>query len=198
MCGVPLRIAPAPGRSSYVELAAESEPGVRATLLGEDRLTAAADNITTGEPWPALILRRTGDRYGFTLLRRGKKLADHNWDPAAPVPDHAAVTATADALAEAYGVTDTRPLTNLLRGSDAPARRQSALVAALGLPRSPRASAPATRSSPPSPTPRSWPAAASWQASWTPSPATPRAARRSHAAAAGGPCASRRCCCSPR
>ncbi|WSL55271.1 DUF4034 domain-containing protein [Streptomyces sp. NBC_01725] len=134
MCGVPLRIAPAPGRSSYVELAADPEPGVRATLLGEDRLTAAADNFTTGEPWPALIVRRTGDRYGFTLLRQGKKVAEHDWDPAAPVPDHATVAATADTLAAVYGVTDTRPVTGLLRGSDDPARRQSALLAALGLP----------------------------------------------------------------
>ncbi|MEV0774738.1 hypothetical protein [Streptomyces sp. NPDC050428] len=134
MCGVPLRIAPAPGRSSYVELAADPEPGIRATLLGEDRLTAAADNFTTGEPWPALVLRRTGDRYGFTLLQQGKKVADHDWDPAAPVPDHAAVAATAGTLATAYGLADTRPVTNLLRGSDDPARRQSALVAALGLP----------------------------------------------------------------
>lgn len=134
MCGVPLRIAPAPGRSSYVELAADPEPGPRATLLGEDRLTAAADNFTTGEPWPALVLRRTGDRYGFTLLHKGRKVADHDWDPAAPVPDHAAVAATADALATVYGVADTRPLTNLLRGSDDPARRQSGLLAALGLP----------------------------------------------------------------
>lgn len=134
MCGVPLRIAPAPGRSSYVELAADPEPGVRATLLGEDRLTAAADTITTGEPWPALVLRRTGDRYGFTLLHQGKKLADHDWDPAAPVPDHAAVTATAAALATAYDITDTRPLAHLLRGSDNPAHRQSALLKTLGLP----------------------------------------------------------------
>ncbi|MFD7513609.1 hypothetical protein ACFV85_02205 [Streptomyces niveus] len=134
MCGVPLRIAPAPDRSSYVELAADPEPGIRATLLGEDRLTAAADNITTGEPWPALVLRRTGDRSGFTLLQQGKKVADHDWDPAAPVPDHAAVSATAATLAKVYGVADTRPITNLLRGSDDPARRQSALVDALGLP----------------------------------------------------------------
>lgn len=134
MCGVPLRIAPAPDRSSYVELAADPEPGIRATLLGEDRLTAAADNITTGEPWPALVLRRTGDRCGFTLLQQGKKVADHDWDPAAPVPDHAAVSATAATLAKVYGVADTRPITNLLRGSDDPARRQSALVDALGLP----------------------------------------------------------------
>ncbi|MEV8409059.1 hypothetical protein AB0R12_25695 [Streptomyces niveus] len=134
MCGVPLRIAPAPDRSSYVELAADPEPGIRATLLGEDRLTAAADNITTGEPWPALVLRRSGDRSGFTLLQQGKKVADHDWDPAAPVPDHAAVSATAGTLAKVYGVADTRPITNLLRGSDDPARRQSALVDALGLP----------------------------------------------------------------
>ncbi|MGW6509596.1 hypothetical protein ACWGCP_18940 [Streptomyces niveus] len=134
MCGVPLRIAPAPDRSSYVELAADPEPGIRATLLGEDRLTAAADNITTGEPWPALVLRRSGDRSGFTLLQQGKKVADHDWDPAAPVPDHAAVSATAATLAKVYGVADTRPITNLLRGSDDPARRQSALVDALGLP----------------------------------------------------------------
>ncbi|MFB7700997.1 hypothetical protein [Streptomyces niveus] len=134
MCGVPLRIAPAPDRSSYVELAADPEPGIRATLLGEDRLTAAADNITTGEPWPALVLRRGGDRSGFTLLQQGKKVADHDWDPAAPVPDHAAVSATAATLAKVYGVADTRPITNLLRGSDDPARRQSALVDALGLP----------------------------------------------------------------
>lgn len=134
MCGVPLRIAPAPDRSSYVELAADPAPGIRATLLGEDRLTVAADNITTGEPWPALVLRRTGDRCGFTLLQRGEKVADHDWDPAAPVPDHAAVSATAATLATVYGVADTRPVTNLLRGSDDPARRQSALVDALGLP----------------------------------------------------------------
>lgn len=134
MCGVPLRIAPAPDRSSYVELAADPEPGIRATLLGEDRLTAAADNITTGEPWPALVLRRSGDRSGFTLLQQGKKVADHDWDPAAPVPDHAAVSATAATLARVYGVADTRPITNLLRGSDDPARRQSALVDTLGLP----------------------------------------------------------------
>ncbi|MET9553256.1 hypothetical protein [Streptomyces sp. NPDC006645] len=134
MCGVPLRIAPAPGRSSYVELAADPEPGIRATLLGEDRLTAAADNITTGEPWPVLVLRRTGDRYGFTLLQQGRKVADHDWDPAAPVPDHATVSATAGTLAAVYGVADTRPITNLLRGADDPARRQSALVDALGLP----------------------------------------------------------------
>lgn len=134
MCGVPLRIAPAPGRSSYVELAADPEPGIRATLLGEDRLTAAADNFTTGEPWPALVLRRTGDRYGFTLFRQGEKVADHDWDPAAPVPDHATVTATAAALGEIYAVRDTRPLTNLLRGSTDPSHRQSALVTALGLP----------------------------------------------------------------
>jgi hypothetical protein len=134
LCGVPLRIAPAPGSSSYVEVAAGSSPSRRAALLGEERLTSAADTFTTGERWPALILRRTADRHGFTLLQKGKKLADHEWDPAAPVPDHAAAAATARTLAAVYGIADARPLTSLLRGSDAPARRQTGLLAALGLP----------------------------------------------------------------
>ncbi|WP_052489030.1 hypothetical protein, partial [Streptomyces sp. 150FB] len=136
LCGVPLRIAAAPGfaGASYVEIATGESRDKRAALLGEERLAAAADNFTTGERWPALVLRRTADRHGFTLLRKGKKLADHEWDPAAPVPDHATATATAKTLGRVYGIDDIRPLTALLRGSDAPARRQSDLVAALGLP----------------------------------------------------------------
>ncbi|WP_328583231.1 hypothetical protein [Streptomyces sp. NBC_00370] len=145
ICGVPLRIAPAAEGISYVEVAAEAAeaadaaPGGRAALLGEERLTSAADNFTTGERWPALVLRRTADRYGVTLVQRGKTLADHEWDPAAPVPDHATAAATARALAAVYGIDDIRPLTSLLRGSDAPDRRQSGLVAALGLPPLPAA-----------------------------------------------------------
>ncbi|MFD5784299.1 hypothetical protein [Streptomyces sp. NPDC126933] len=134
LCGVRLRIAPAAGSTSYVELAADASPGKRATLLGEERLTAAADSFTTGERWPALVLRRTADRHGFTLLHKGRTVADHEWDPAAPVPDLATAAATARTLATVYSIADPRPLTRLLRGSDDPARRQSALVAALGLP----------------------------------------------------------------
>ncbi|MEU9010859.1 hypothetical protein AB0D12_13960 [Streptomyces sp. NPDC048479] len=139
MCGVSLRIAPAPSptptRMSYVELVPDPSPGRRATLAtGEEMLTAAADNFTTGEKWPALVLRRTADRYGFTLFHKGKALASHLWDPAAPVTDHAEATATAQAIAAVFPVPDPRRLVTLLRGTDSPARRQSELVAALGLP----------------------------------------------------------------
>ncbi|MGW1886505.1 hypothetical protein [Streptomyces sp. NPDC001970] len=134
LCGVPLRIAPAGGSASYVALAPDESPGRRATLIGGDRLTAAADTFTTGEKWPALVLRRIGDRAGFTLLHKGKEVVTHEWDPAAPVGDHATAAATATALARIFEVEDTRPLTGLLRSSDSPARRQADLVAALGLP----------------------------------------------------------------
>jgi hypothetical protein len=137
MCGVSLRIAPTPSpyRMSYVELVPDASPGRRAGLSGgEERLTAAADNFTTGEKWPALVLRRTADRHGFTLFHKGKPVASHLWDPAAPVTDHAEATATAQALATVFPVPDPRPLVTLLRGTNDPARRQSELVTALRLP----------------------------------------------------------------
>ncbi|WP_446040509.1 hypothetical protein [Streptomyces sp. SID1121] len=135
LCGVPLRIAPAAdGSMSYVELAANATPGRRARLLGEEGLTAAADTFTTGERWPALVLHRTADRHGFTLLRKGRKVTAHAWDEAAPVPDQATAAATAAALAKAYGLADPRPLTALLRGANAPADRQRTLLGLLGLP----------------------------------------------------------------
>lgn len=135
MCGVSLRIAPAPSRMSYVELVPDPSPGRRATLAaGEEMLTAAADNFTTGEKWPALVLRRTADRCGFTLFHKGKARASHLWDPSAPVTDHAEATATAQALAAIFPVPDQRPLVTLLRGTNDPARRQSELVTALRLP----------------------------------------------------------------
>lgn len=105
--------------------------------MGEDDLTAVAASLTRAVRRPALVLRRTGDRYGFTLLHRGRRLADHEWDPAAPIPDHETAAATARALASSYGITDARPLTALLRASDAPSARLAALVAALGLPPAP-------------------------------------------------------------
>ncbi|UUN26886.1 hypothetical protein [Streptomyces sp. FIT100] len=134
LCGVPLRIAPAGAAASYVSLAPDASPGKRASLIGKDRLTGAADTFTTGEKWSALVLRRTGDRAGFTLLHKGKEAAAHEWDPAAPVGEHAAAAATAAVLARVYGLPDPRPLIGLLRSPDAPARRQADLVAALGLP----------------------------------------------------------------
>jgi hypothetical protein len=135
MCGISLRIAPAPFLMSYVELVPDVSPGRRAGLSGgEELLTAAADNFTTGEKWPALVLRRTADRYGFTLFHKGKAVTSHLWDPAAPVIDHAEATATAQALVAVLPVPDPRPLVTLLRGTNDPARRQAELVTALGLP----------------------------------------------------------------
>ncbi|MFF7200361.1 hypothetical protein [Streptomyces sp. NPDC008141] len=135
MCGVSLRIAPAPSGASYVELVPDPSPGRRAALAGgEELLTAAADNFTTAEKWPALVLRRTADRYSFTLFHKGKVRATHLWDPAAPVVDHAQAAATAQAVAGVFPVTDLRPLITLLRGGNDPARRQAELVAVLGLP----------------------------------------------------------------
>lgn len=137
MCGVSLRIAPTPSpyRMSYVELVPDPSPGRRASLAaGEEMLTAAADNFTTGEKWPALVLRRTADRYGFTLFLKGKPVASHLWDPSAPVTGHPEATATAQALVGVFPVPDPRPLVTLLRGTNDPARRQSELVTALRLP----------------------------------------------------------------
>ncbi|MCA1221355.1 hypothetical protein [Streptomyces sp. 8L] len=135
--GADLRIAPR-GDATYAEVPAGTpERGAsarRATLMGEDGLTAVAASLTRAVRRPALVLRRTGDRYGFTLLHRGRRLADHEWDPAAPIPDHETAAATARTLAASYGVADARPLTALLRASDAPAVRLTSLVAALGLP----------------------------------------------------------------
>jgi hypothetical protein len=140
--GTSVRIAPAfdvvEGPVTYAEVpagAAANGPSVRrAALMGEDRLTMAAAGFTRALRRPALVLRRTGDRYGFTLLHRGKKVADHEWDPAAPIPDHETAAATAAVLAGVYGITDVRPLTALLRASDAPSDRLAGLVKALGLP----------------------------------------------------------------
>ncbi|MEW2549556.1 hypothetical protein AB0910_27900 [Streptomyces sp. NPDC047002] len=135
--GADLRIAPR-GDATYAEVPAglpqRGASARRATLMGEDGLTAVTASLTRAVRRPALVLRRTGDRYGFTLLQRGRRLADHVWDPAAPLPDHETAAATARALAASYGIADARPLTALLRASNAPAARLSSLVAALGLP----------------------------------------------------------------
>ncbi len=135
--GAELRIS-ARDDATYAEVPAgtpgRGAPARRATLMGEDALTAVTAGLTRSVRRPALVLRRTGDRYGFTLLRRGRRLAEHEWDATAPIPDHESATATAGALAAAYGIEDSRPLTALLRACDAPAARLAALVAALGLP----------------------------------------------------------------
>ncbi|MEV0025286.1 hypothetical protein AB0H45_24335 [Streptomyces atroolivaceus] len=134
ICGHSLLTAPAGSRHTYVEIVPDPVRGKRAALLPEDPLTSAADNFTTAEDWPALVLHRTPERSSFTLLHRGKKVTHHAWETATPATDHAEATATAAALARVYGLTDPRPLAHVLRAAGDPARHQSELVAALGLP----------------------------------------------------------------
>ncbi|MEU0137092.1 hypothetical protein ABZ172_24155 [Streptomyces sp. NPDC006296] len=134
ICGHSLRTAPAGNHHTYVEIVPDPVRGRRGALLPEDPLTAAAGNFTTAEDWPALVLHRTPERSSFTLVHRGRKAAAHVWETAAPATDHAEATATAAALARAYGIADPRPLAHVLRATGDPARHQSELVAALRLP----------------------------------------------------------------
>ncbi|MFI2778194.1 hypothetical protein [Streptomyces sp. ALB3] len=134
ICGHSLRTAPAGSRHTYVEIVPGPARARRVPLLPEDPLTSAADSFTTAESWPALVLRRTPEHSGFTLLHQGRKVAHHTWETAAPATDHAEATAVAAALARVYGLGDPRPLTHILRATGDPARHQGELVAALGLP----------------------------------------------------------------
>lgn len=138
LTGLDLRMAPAPGARTLVELAAPAATaprgGVRGALLGEGRLTQAVSTITRAETWPAVVLHRTGDRYGIALLRDGRTVAAHEWDLAAPVPDFAEAAGVAKAFADAHGVADSRPLTALLRAGGGDAARLAEVCAALGLP----------------------------------------------------------------
>ncbi|MFF2730139.1 hypothetical protein ACFVS9_19860 [Streptomyces sp. NPDC058008] len=137
ICGHSLRTAPAGSRHTYVEAVPDPVRGARAALLPEDPLTAAAASFTTAEEWPALVLHRTPERSSFTLVHRGRKVADHTWETAAPAADHTAAATTAAALARAYGLSDPRPVAHVLRAAGDPARHQGELVAALGLPSPP-------------------------------------------------------------
>ncbi|MFF4244019.1 hypothetical protein ACFYY2_06055 [Streptomyces sp. NPDC001822] len=134
ICGHSLRTAPAGDRHTYVEIVPDPVRGKRAGLLPHDPLTSAADNFTTAEDWPALVLHRTPERSSVTLLHRGRRVAHHAWETAAPAADHAEASATAAALARVYGLSDPRPLAHVLRAAGDPARHQGELVAALGLP----------------------------------------------------------------
>ncbi|MEW1688856.1 DUF4034 domain-containing protein [Streptomyces sp. NPDC091265] len=134
ICGYSLRTAPAGEGCSYVEVVPEAAHGRRSVLLPEEPLTAAAENFTTGESWPALVLHRTPEHSTVTALHQGRQLATHTWDTESPAPDHAEVRATAARLAHLYGLADPRPLAHILRSTGDPARHQSDLVTALGLP----------------------------------------------------------------
>ncbi|MDK1472876.1 hypothetical protein QNO07_05425 [Streptomyces sp. 549] len=133
MSGVPLRVAPAGSAHSHVERAPDTAPAKRSGF-GAQTVTDAAGILTTGETWPTLVLHRSGERHGFSLVHKGKLTASHWWDPRAGITDHAEATATAEALALAYDLPDARPLTRLLRGSGDPRHQLDALLTALALP----------------------------------------------------------------
>ncbi|WP_406322311.1 hypothetical protein [Streptomyces sp. NBC_01637] len=134
MCGISLRTAPASATHTYIEAVPDLKPAKRSVLSTEDRLTTAADNFTTGEKWPTLVLRRTPERCGFTVFHKGRPLAAHEWNTTSPAPDHTTVTATAATLSRLFAVADPRPLTHILRSTGNPPRHQSDLLAALALP----------------------------------------------------------------
>lgn len=70
LCGVSLRTAPAGEGCCYVEVVPDATRSRRSTLLAEEPLTAAAENFTTGESWPALVLHLTLVLTGAVRQRR--------------------------------------------------------------------------------------------------------------------------------
>ncbi|MFD0025317.1 DUF4034 domain-containing protein [Streptomyces sp. NPDC058382] len=134
LSGFSLRTAPAGEGSSYVELVPETTRGRRTALVPDEPLTSAAETITTGESWPALVLHRAPGRSSVTVLHRGRPRATHTWDTESPAPGHAEVLATAQSLAQLYRRADPRPLAHILRSTGDPAGHQEGLVTALGLP----------------------------------------------------------------
>jgi hypothetical protein len=138
--GTTMRLVPAPGGGTFVETAPSADPpgrrkGMRATLLGEGALPRLAGTFSRGEKWPVLVVVKEGADYTLHLYRDGRPVAAHAWwaDPAEmPTREEAAERATA--LARAYGVTDPRPLTAVLRGIGDPRRHLDEAFTALGLP----------------------------------------------------------------
>ena len=105
----------------------------RSVLSTEDRLTTAADNFTTGEKWPTLVLRRTPERCSFTVLHKGRP-----WQPTTgrrrPRPRTTPRSPHGRDPGPALRCPDPRPLIHILRATGNPPRHQSDLLAALGLP----------------------------------------------------------------
>ena len=139
LTGLNLRMAPAPGGGTFVELAPSADVGrrrgLRGALLGQGSMEEVARRMSTGEEWPVVVLERTPDWCGVSLFRNGEERAANGWFTVGLVPDMAEATAAARAFAEAYGLDDHRPLVRALRtdgaGSDLPA---APLWEALGLP----------------------------------------------------------------
>ena len=78
MCGISLRTAPASATHTYIEAVPDLKPAKRSVLSTEDRLTTAADNFTTGEKWPTLVLRRTPTCPAWHNVQLGRPLRLHH------------------------------------------------------------------------------------------------------------------------
>ncbi|MFF3614835.1 hypothetical protein [Streptomyces sp. NPDC002580] len=143
LTGTTMRLAPAPHGGTFVEIAPSADPagrrkGLRKTLLEESGLSGLAHTFSRGEKWPVLVAVKEGADYTLHLHRDGRLLVTHVWwaDPAEmPTQEEAAERATA--LATAYGTSDPRPLTAILRGVGEPRQHLDEAFAALGLPSPP-------------------------------------------------------------
>lgn len=138
--GTTMRLVPVPGNATFVETAPSAEPpgrrkGTRTTLLGEGRLPRLARTFSRGEKWPVLVAAKEGADYTLHLYRDGRLVTAHAWwaDPA-EMPTQEEAQDRATALAAAYGMTDHRPLTAVLRGTGDPRQHLDEVFATLGLP----------------------------------------------------------------
>lgn len=138
--GTTVRLAPAPGGGTFVEIAPSADPpgrrtGMRGTLLGEDGLPRLAGTFSRGEEWPVLVAVKEGADYTLHLYRDGRLVAAHAWwADLAEMPTQQEAVDRATALAAAYGMTDHRPLTAVLRGTGDPRQHLDEAFTALGLP----------------------------------------------------------------
>ncbi|MEU5667929.1 hypothetical protein [Streptomyces longwoodensis] len=140
LTGTAMRLAPAGGGRTFVEIAASAQSpgrrkGLRRSLLGEGGLPRLAVTFSRGETWPVLVVVKEGTDYTLHLYRDGRLVTAHAWwaDPAEmPTQEEAAQRATA--MVSAYGRTDHRPLAAVLRGTGDPRRHLDEAFTALGLP----------------------------------------------------------------
>ncbi|WP_328672388.1 hypothetical protein [Streptomyces sp. NBC_00328] len=141
--GTTMRLAPARRGGTFVEIAPSADPpgrrkGVRGTLLGEGGLPGLAGTFSRGETWPVLVAVKEGADYTLHLYCDGRLVAAHAWwaDPA-EMPTQEEAAERAATLAAAYGTSDPRPLTAILRGTGDPRQHLDEAFVALGLPSPP-------------------------------------------------------------